>query len=85
MTEMDKLKARILLLEEQLEKTADGVLIFECENFYCPKCGQEISESSLHHDMAYCWNCRNPNDGTPDGGSVPLPLSLGMLLSKPKS
>lgn len=71
-----KLIERIAVLEEQLGKTSDGVLFFECEKFYCPECGGEVEGDSF---VAYCWNCSNPDAM----GKIPLPLSWGSTTSKP--
>jgi hypothetical protein len=60
------------LVEENLEKTADGVLyceMGEADKIYCPKCGEEVDSGNPW--VAYCWNCPNP-DACND---IPLPLN----------
>ena len=75
----EKLQARIEQLESYLEKTADGVVIQECDVLYCPKCNQVIPDYNQDHWLAYCWNCENR-----DTGDIPLPLLYGSCLSKPR-
>lgn len=80
-TEVETLRARIATLESYLEKTADGKLIEECENLYCPHCGEIVEELPA---LAYCRKCVNPDDGEWPHQS-PLPLSYGSCLSAPKA
>ena len=68
------LKARIAQLESYLPKTKDGKLVVECENLYCPTCGNTVRHCG---GVNFCDECPNPDDGN----EPPLPLFDSSCLS----
>jgi hypothetical protein len=75
--ELAEANERIAWLESLQERTADGKIIAECENLYCPNCKRPVRQE---FDICYCDECVNE-----DGGcwpyQPPLPLSYGLCLS----
>lgn len=74
--EIDRLRDRVATLESYLEKSADDVLLVECEKLYCPKCASEVR---LGVSVCMCDQCVNPDGSFPY--EPPLPLSYGSCYS----
>jgi hypothetical protein len=64
-------------LREIIGATEDGVLIPDCEHFFCPKCCNELENVDLVFDTGSCWHCGNPDSF----GEPPLGLFLSSCYS----
>jgi len=61
-------------LRALIDQTADGTLVPDCEQMFCPRC---LGKLRLEYDIAYCDNCPNP-DGC---DKPPLPLLFSQCYS----
>jgi hypothetical protein len=73
--------AEIERLREIIGTTQDGVLVTDCEHFFCPKCGNECW---VNIDLAYCNHCPNPDDGSAEP-RPPLPMFMESCYSSRKA
>ena len=65
-------------LRGMIDQTADGALVPDCEEMYCPKCCGPLR---LEYDIAYCDSCVNPDDGGSEN-RPPLPLLFSSCYSR---
>jgi hypothetical protein len=64
-----QLAKEVRRLREIIGMAVDGVLVPDCEHFFCPHCGKE---ARVCIDRAYCDTCGNPDSF----GEPPLGLFL---------
>lgn len=64
---VDSQAAEIERLRGMIDQTADGVLVPDTNDLFCPNCGNVVRQE---YDICYCDWCANPDDY----GQPPLPL-----------
>lgn len=71
---VEELEQEIERLRQMIDQTADGVLVPDCIDMFCPKCTGELR---VEYDVAYCDSCVNPSGYN----EPPLPLLFSMCYS----